>query len=307
MNRTTIDPVDAHPHPARRASPPSPSEGEGVWPLALLFTLVLATTVFAADDAPTAKPITFHPTADAALTIAKAEKKVTAIYFTASWCTWCRKMQVSTFPDAAVTAVAPKFVWAKVDVDQEPATAAKYGVRALPHLVLLNVGGEVVASKPGYQTAAALSKFLAESAEKAQAPGTQNEAKIAADHLAKALTEAKDEASASAAVKAVLVKVADTRSADREGLASVLIKAGPAAWPGLVVALMDETLAVRAAASDLLRLATKQSLAFDPFAEKEERGKQADAWRTWVAENKSKSIVEPEKVEPEPAKPDEAK
>ena len=66
---------------------------------------------------------------------------------------------------------------------------------------------------------------------------------------------------------------------------------------------MDEVLAVRAAAGDLLRLATKQTIAFDPFAEKAERQKQADAWRKWVSESQPDSKPEPEKPADPPEKP----
>jgi thioredoxin-like negative regulator of GroEL len=270
--------------------------------------LVLSLAVCAFGQAPATggKSITFHQTAEAAIAVGKAEKKVTVLYFTADWCTWCRKMQATTFPDAAVTALAPRFAWAKIDTDEEPATAAAYGVRGLPHMVLLNAEGQVIASRGGYQTAAQFAKFLADSAEKSGAPGTLTPAQSVVADLTKALAATKSEDESNAAVKAAIVKLAEARGGDREELLDALLKTGGLAWTGLAAALNDDGLSLRAAAGDVLKLATKQPLPFDPFAEKDERARQAAAWKQWVASNKHK-VPTPEAGKHETGKPGPAK
>ena len=60
--------------------------------------------------------------------LAEVNERVTVVYFTADWCGWCRKMQSTTFPDAAVVALASRFNWAKVEIDEAPALAARFGV-----------------------------------------------------------------------------------------------------------------------------------------------------------------------------------
>ncbi len=277
--------------------------------LSWVAVILLSTSAIAfAQPAPSsgAKSITFHQTAEAAIAVGKAEKKVTVLYFTADWCTWCRKMQATTFPDAAVTALAPRFAWAKIDTDEEPATAAAYGVRGLPHMVLLNAEGQIIASRGGYQTAAQFAKFLADSAEKSGAPGTLTPAQSVVADLTKALAAAKSADESNAAVKAAVAKLAEARGGDREDMLDAILKTGGLAWTGLAATLNEDALSLRAAASDVLKLATKQNLPFDPFAEKDERAKQAAAWKEWVAANKDKA-PKPEPVKSETEKPEPAK
>ena len=67
---------------------------------------------------------------------------ITVIDFWASWCGPCRAM-APQFQRAAE--LRPTYRFAKVDVDAEPALAARYGIRSIPTLMVLRDGQPVAA------------------------------------------------------------------------------------------------------------------------------------------------------------------
>jgi thioredoxin len=67
------------------------------------------------------------------------------IDFWAAWCGPCRAM-APQFERAAQ--LRPNYRFAKVDVDAEPALAARYGIRSIPTLMVLR-DGEPIAAQAG--------------------------------------------------------------------------------------------------------------------------------------------------------------
>ena len=66
--------------------------------------------------------------------------------FWAEWCGPCK--MVAPFLDDLATDMAGKVTVAKVNIDENPQTPRKYGVRGIPTMILFK-GGQVAATKIG--------------------------------------------------------------------------------------------------------------------------------------------------------------
>lgn len=77
--------------------------------------------------------------------------------FWAEWCGPCK--MIAPILDEIAQDYAGKVVIAKVNVDQNNQTPAKYGVRGIPTLILFK-NGEQVATKVGALSKAQLTSFL---------------------------------------------------------------------------------------------------------------------------------------------------
>jgi thioredoxin len=93
---------------------------------------------------------------------AAAAPGVALVDFTAAWCAPCRVL--GAVLAALVPAYAGRVRFTAVDVDAEPALAERFGVRAMPTVVLLRDGrevGRVVGSRPRAFVAGMLDRALA--------------------------------------------------------------------------------------------------------------------------------------------------
>jgi thioredoxin len=82
---------------------------------------------------------------DETITEALARPGLTVIDFWAPWCAPCRAM-APQFERAAQS--RPEYRFAKVNVDEQPVLAARFGIRSIPTLVVLR-DGEPVAAEAG--------------------------------------------------------------------------------------------------------------------------------------------------------------
>jgi len=71
---------------------------------------------------------------------------IAVVDFWAPWCGPCRMM--APIFEAAAEELGGKAVFAKVNIDEAPELAARFGVRSIPTLVVLKKG-EAVATKVG--------------------------------------------------------------------------------------------------------------------------------------------------------------
>lgn len=218
-----------------------------------------------------------------ALKAAGAEKRVALFYFTAKWCGYCRKMESVTWVDPGVLELSSKFVWSRIDIDEEPLLASIFGVRGVPALAFLNSRGEFLELRSGYFPPGPMLRLLQENVGKAEVPGKLRKLDLEAGSAADRLREASTEKERQKAVTEIVVMLAAPESRGRDRLLKDLVDAGRTAWPGLVACLSDRRLAVRAAAHGILTASMATRLPYDPFADEAKRDEQARAWEKWLA------------------------
>lgn len=213
--------------------------------------------------------------------IAEARKKDTqnrpmVVSFGAPWCGWCRKMDVDTFQSSEVKAVAEKFVWVKIDVEEEIEIAARYQVEGLPRTIVLDVKGRIIGSADGYLSPARFVKFLNESLTKPLPD------KYRVEELLEQLVKAEDEAEKRKAVTALVEILSKPDRLAREEILVAMKQHKGLAGSVLLDLMSDERLAMRAAAAGCLKHCLAAELEFDPFADKEARDVQLIEWRNAV-------------------------
>ena len=229
------------------------------------------------------KTIEFRSLAEA-LAKGKTEKRVVIAYFTAKWCGYCRKLETQTYRDPKVRTLADEFVWAKVDIDAEPLVALRFGIRAVPRLILFNVRDEVL-TQAAYLSPSEMVSLLRENVGRAEAAGAidrrQDERTVVFDRLRQAAPGSELD---KAVAEVVTLLAAPERDSRKEALKH-LRDLGPKSLPGLVAGLSDRRLAIRAASYDLLvaTARTRKRPSFDAFADAPSRTKQAAAWEAWLA------------------------
>ena len=76
------------------------------------------------------------------------------VFFTAHWCTFCKRMEQTTFSDAAVAQLASQFVCVLVDADAEPGVCRQLQVTGYPTVELISPGGTSLGRMTGWQPAA---------------------------------------------------------------------------------------------------------------------------------------------------------
>ena len=93
---------------------------------------------------------------------ARRENKFLVVYFSASWCRPCQRMIRETFSDARVTPLLEQCVFLKVDTDEHPSLARRFGVAGLPDIRILSPDGEEVRRLRDYQSPEAFAAVLSD-------------------------------------------------------------------------------------------------------------------------------------------------
>jgi tetratricopeptide (TPR) repeat protein len=104
--------------------------------------------------------VDWSPGYDLALEEAILTRRPVLVFFTASWCLWCRKLEGTTLRDPAVAALLQHCVPVRVDGDKEKGTKALHRVTGYPTVVLLSRRGEEIARITGYLKPEAFARTL---------------------------------------------------------------------------------------------------------------------------------------------------
>jgi thioredoxin 1 len=77
--------------------------------------------------------------------------------FWAEWCGPCR--MIAPALEEIAEEMSGQVTIAKINIDEEPETAMKFGIRSIPTMLIFK-GGEVVASKLGAEPKSALKRWV---------------------------------------------------------------------------------------------------------------------------------------------------
>jgi len=98
---------------------------------------------------------------DEALKIAHASGKRVFIDFMATWCGPCKMLEHECFGTPEFKALGKKYVFCRIDVDEQPSLAKKYGAESIPLQVILDKSGSSVQDQLlGYGGSARFFEFM---------------------------------------------------------------------------------------------------------------------------------------------------
>lgn len=92
--------------------------------------------------------------------IAAERRQPALVFFTAHWCTYCRKMEETTFADPAIAQLSTEFVCVLVDADEEPAVCQRLRIKGYPTIEIISPAGTSLGRLSGWQGAPALAQSL---------------------------------------------------------------------------------------------------------------------------------------------------
>lgn len=90
----------------------------------------------------------------------KEQNKQLVLFFTAKNCGWCQKMKSEVLPNTSVQQALSQYLYYVVDLDLEPAFGKKFGITALPTLMIIDGDERVQKQQIGYMTADLLINWL---------------------------------------------------------------------------------------------------------------------------------------------------
>ncbi len=115
---------------------------------------------------PSKNQIAWQASFETALRTAKQQKKPAMIVFESEDCTYCKKMDKTTWRDARVTAQTRGWVPVRVNGLKRTDLLEQYGVQGFPTAVLVGGDGKPFAGREGYIAPGEFASFLEKSRTK---------------------------------------------------------------------------------------------------------------------------------------------
>ncbi|MFO0554823.1 MAG: DUF255 domain-containing protein [Polyangiaceae bacterium] len=107
------------------------------------------------------RPFTWLPYEKASFDLAAKEGKLVLLDGAAEWCHWCHVMDETTYKDPEIGRILnERFVAIRVDIDEHPDMAERYGAWGWPATILLTADGRELGKLRGYVPAGELAPTL---------------------------------------------------------------------------------------------------------------------------------------------------
>ena len=245
----------------------------------MLILAITAGQLFAAQPADSPAPaepatgVVWSQSYEVGMKVAQMEQSPILLFFSASWCPWCRKLEQEVLVQPQVASELRKFICVKLDVDKNRDVALAYGIRSLPRIIVVNTYGEIIGDWLGYrdtkeflQLIADIRPYLSTAAGARKAPQVVKPApegpSTQTDQQIQAMPDAPNR---------LMDLLGHKEAKIRLNVIDILVKGGFAILPAMLDTLKNEYLGVRITAWKIVRTLSPTKLEFDPWASRAER------------------------------------